>query len=60
MVECLLMVEWVIGSIPHGAISPSKQCSKTVHGVCCLVCRMVYVKYPMLLIKKSSPCSVVI
>ena len=28
-VECSLMVRWVVGSILHGAISRSSQCSTT-------------------------------
>ena len=50
------MVQWVIGSIPHGgAISRSSQCSMT-DGMCYPVCGMVHIKEPLLLIEKSRPC----
>ena len=54
-VERSLMVRWVVGSILHGAISRSTQCSTT--GVTnAVVCGMVHIKEPLLLIDKSSLC----
>ena len=53
------MVRWVIGSILHGAISRSSQCSMTVVTkavVCVILCGMMHMKEPLLLIGKSSPC----
>ena len=63
VVESLLMVQWIIRSIPHGEptelflIPASVQhLVKKGHGMCYPVCRMVHIKDPLLLIKKSSPC----
>ena len=47
MVDHLFMVFWVIGLIPY--IGPCSMCYP--------VCGMVYIKVPLLLIRKSSLCS---
>ena len=63
-VECSLMVRWVVGSILHG-VDPLSYflfqpvlhdwCNKDL-GMCYPVCGMVHIKYPLLLIDKSSLC----
>ena len=66
VVQHQLMKQWVVGSIPHGGpielFSHSSWCYTTCvtkgHGMCYPVCGMVHIKYPLLLIKKSSPCLV--
>ena len=63
MVECPLIVIWIIGSIPqltNGAISWVSQCSRTsvtCFGMYCPVCGMMCITYLLLLIRKSSPWS---
>ena len=59
MVRHPLMLQWVVGSIPHGGPIPAsapnwinKGC-----GMCYPVYGMVYMKETLLLINKSSPCS---
>ena len=64
MVECPLMVQWVVGSILHG-VDPLSYfsfqpvlhdwCNKG-RGMCYPVCEMVHIKEPLLLIDKSSLC----
>ena len=64
MVEHLLMVLWVVRSIPHSGpnepfLIPAvhhDRCTKG-HGMCYPVCGMVHIKEPLLLIRKSSICS---
>ena len=52
----LLMVRWVVGSIPHGGPSHCSTTGVTCHGIFCSVWGMVHIKEPLLLIGKSSPC----
>ena len=63
-VERSLIVRWVVGSILHG-VDPFSYfsfqpvlhdwCNKG-RGICYHVCGMVHIKYPLLLIDKSSLC----
>ena len=53
------MVIWVIGSISHGGpieLFPASalRLDNKGSGICYPVCGMVYIKYPLLLIGKSS------
>ena len=60
MVECLLMVQWVVRSIPHSGpmelFYHSSQCSTTgvTNTMVCTspMCGMVYIKDPLLLLDK--------
>ena len=61
MVGCPLVVQWVIGSIPHGGSTDYFSFQAGLHNwfnkghdMCYLVCRMVHIKDLLLLIKKSS------
>ena len=63
MVECSLMVRWVVGSILYGGpielflvIVIAPQLVNKGHGVCYPLWNGVYVKYPLLLVRKSNPC----
>ena len=61
VVERLIMVQWVIRSIPHGGpieLFPASapQLVNKGYGMCYLVCGMLHTKEPLLLIGKSSPC----
>ena len=62
--EKLLLVVWVIRSIPHGGptvlfLIPASapQLVNEGCGMCYPVCGMVHIKEPLLLIRKGSPCS---
>ena len=61
MVECLLMIRWVVGLIPLGgptsyfSLQPHDWCNKGC-GMCYPVCGMVHIKEPLMLIRESSPC----
>ena len=65
MVERMLMVQWVIGSMPHGGpivlflvpTSTSQLNKNKGRGTCHPVCGIVYIKNPLLLTRKSNPCS---
>ena len=50
------MVRWVVGSILHGVDPLSCFSCNKGRGMCYPVCGMVYIKEPLLLIGKSSPC----
>ena len=64
VIECSLMMRWVVGSILHG-VDPLSYfsfqpvlhdwCNKD-RGMCYPVCGMVHIKEPLLLIDKSSLC----
>ena len=49
VVERLLMVQWVIGLIPHERPKG--------YGMCYPVCGMMHINELLLLIQKSNPCS---
>ena len=56
------MVQWVIGSIPHGGQIELFLIQAVLHDWCNKGCGMCYstcghIKEPLLLIEKSSPCS---
>ena len=56
MVECLLMVWWVVGIIPHWAISCfGHGLYNKGYGTWYPVCRMVHIKESLLLIEMFSP-----
>ena len=60
MVEHLLMVQLVVGSIPHGGSIELFQCSTagvTKAVVYDILSGMVHIKKTLLLIRKSNPCS---
>ena len=61
--RCLLMVQWVIGSILHGGPMSYISFQPVLHnscnkgcGMCYPVCGMMHIKEPLLLIGKNSPC----
>ena len=62
MVERPLMVQWVIGSFPHGGPIELFPIPPVFHDwcikgcICYLLCGMVHIKEPLLLIRKSTPC----
>ena len=53
------MVQWVVGSILHGGpIEPVlHDCCNKGRGMCYHVFGVVHIKYHLLLIGKSNPCS---
>ena len=61
MVECLLTVRWVIGSIPYCGPIEIFSFEPVLHdwcnkgrGMCYPVCGIVHIKEPLLLIKKEA------
>ena len=62
MVKRLLMVRWVVGSIPHNGLIELFLISSTspTGGTCYPVCGMVHIKNPLLLIEKSIQCIIII
>ena len=60
MVECLLIAQWIIGSIPHCGPIELFLYQPVFHkgyGMCYPISGMVHIKDPVLLIRKSNPCS---
>ena len=51
MVKLPLIVQWVVGLIPHGG--PIEKCLRSSQ--CCPVYGIVHIKEPLLLIGKSNP-----
>ena len=63
MIRAFAHSRQVVGSILHGGhielflvpVSAPRWCNKD-RGMCYSVCESVHIKYPLLLIEKSSPC----